>query len=92
MIRASALPVTWHKSSYSTNGGNCIEIGSALPVTWRKSSYSTNGGDCVEIGKGVPSLVPVRDSKTPDGRALVFPADGWSSFVTAVQCGELPAA
>lgn len=24
------LPVTWRKSSYSTNGGDCIEIGEGL--------------------------------------------------------------
>ncbi|MGI5375631.1 DUF397 domain-containing protein [Streptomyces sp. CA-251387] len=27
--------------------------------------------------------------KTPHGPALVFPASGWSSFVTAVKGGEL---
>ncbi|MFF4529685.1 DUF397 domain-containing protein [Streptomyces sp. NPDC001407] len=27
---ASQLPVTWRKSSYSTNGGDCIEIGEGL--------------------------------------------------------------
>jgi hypothetical protein len=62
---------------------------------WVRSSYSgSNGGQCLEFspsfaGSGV---VPVRDSKNPNGPALVLPADGWSSFVAAVQCGELPAA
>ncbi|WP_371481647.1 DUF397 domain-containing protein [Kitasatospora sp. NBC_00315] len=29
---ATTLPVTWHKSSHSSdNGGNCIEVGSGIP-------------------------------------------------------------
>ncbi|MBD0844613.1 DUF397 domain-containing protein [Streptomyces sp. TRM68416] len=59
---------------------------------WRKSSYSGNeSGSCVEVLDGYPSGVPVRDSKAPDGPALIFPAPGWSSFVAAVKGGELSA-
>lgn len=59
---------------------------------WRKSSYSNSeGGSCVEVLDGYPSGVPVRDSKTPHGPALVFPAAGWSSFVAAVKGGEFTA-
>lgn len=57
---------------------------------WRKSSYSGNeGGSCVEVLDGQPSGVPVRDSKTPHGPALLFPAAGWSAFVTAVRSHSL---
>ncbi|MFJ7588072.1 DUF397 domain-containing protein [Streptomyces sp. NPDC097617] len=53
---------------------------------WRKSTYSgSEGGSCVEVLDGYPSGVPVRDSKASHGPALVFPAAGWSSFVTAVK-------
>ncbi|WP_432186617.1 DUF397 domain-containing protein [Streptomyces sp. Tue6028] len=49
---------------------------------WRKSSYSNGeGGDCVEVAAGVPGVVPVRDSKVPDGPALVFPSAAWAGFV-----------
>ncbi|WP_405019048.1 DUF397 domain-containing protein [Kitasatospora sp. NBC_00070] len=52
-------------------------------VTWRKSSYSgANGGDCVEVGDGVPGLVPVRDSKDPEGPVLVFEANQWAAFAS----------
>ncbi|MEV7357697.1 DUF397 domain-containing protein [Kitasatospora sp. NPDC091276] len=57
-------------------------------ASWIKSSHSNNGGDCVEVAPGFPGLTPVRDSKDPEGPALVFPADAWSSFVAAVQAGE----
>ncbi|WP_431999407.1 DUF397 domain-containing protein [Streptomyces sioyaensis] len=85
---------TWVKSSYSdANGGQCLEFSPDL--AWRKSSYSdANGGECLEFSPTltrVHGVVPVRDSKNPDGPALVFPAGGWSSFVSAVQRGEFAA-
>ncbi|MGW2921178.1 DUF397 domain-containing protein [Streptomyces angustmyceticus] len=59
-------------------------------VQWRKSSYSNgDGGDCVEVADGFPGLVPVRDSKVPEGPALLIAADAWGGFVTAVKAGSL---
>ncbi|MFD8083041.1 DUF397 domain-containing protein [Kitasatospora sp. NPDC059722] len=55
---------------------------------WVKSRYSGNGGNCVEVAPEFPGLVPVRDSKDPNGPALVFPADAWRSFVAATAAGE----
>ncbi|MGW8374346.1 DUF397 domain-containing protein [Streptomyces sp. ODS28] len=58
---------------------------------WRKSSYS--GGDegsCVEVLDNLPAAVPVRDSKNPDGPALVFGEAAWSSFVSAAKNARLP--
>ncbi|MGY4743668.1 DUF397 domain-containing protein [Streptomyces sp. ATMOS53] len=53
---------------------------------WRKSSYSEGGAnDCVEIADGYPGIVPVRDSKTPTTRPLVFSGPSWSRFVAAVK-------
>ncbi|MFJ9676719.1 DUF397 domain-containing protein [Streptomyces sp. NPDC101194] len=58
---------------------------------WRKSSHSGNeGGSCVEVLDGHPTGVPVRDSKTPHGPALVFPTVGWSAFVAAVKDDDFP--
>lgn len=59
------------------------ELSTAL---WRKSSYSnTNGGNCVEITEDFPGIVPVRDSKTPWGPALIIPTDPWTTFVTSLK-------
>ncbi|MBD0674982.1 DUF397 domain-containing protein [Streptomyces sp. CBMA156] len=55
---------------------------------WVKSSYSNNGGNCVEVTADFPGLAPVRDSKDPQGPALVFPSEAWASFVAAVRSGE----
>ncbi|WP_031071243.1 DUF397 domain-containing protein [Streptomyces sp. NRRL WC-3742] len=57
-------------------------------AAWFKSSYSNNGGSCVEVAPNFPGLAPVRDSRDPQGPALVFAADAWKSFVTAVRLGE----
>lgn len=55
-------------------------------AVWRKSSYS-DGGDnnCVEVADGHPGIVPVRDSKAPEGHVLVFGASSWSAFVGGVK-------
>ncbi|MGW7251176.1 DUF397 domain-containing protein [Streptomyces decoyicus] len=85
---------TWVKSSYSEgNGGDCVEF--SRDFAWSKSSYSEgNGGACIEFSRALTQphgLVPVRDSKNPDGPALVFPAGGWSAFVSAVKDGQFSA-
>ncbi|MDH6134240.1 hypothetical protein P3T37_003642 [Kitasatospora sp. MAA4] len=60
-------------------------------ASWRKSSFSTNGGECIEVADGFPGVMPVRDSKDPQGPALVFPAVSFASFVAAVKSGEFGA-
>jgi Domain of unknown function (DUF397) len=60
---------------------------------WSKSSYSSSsGGDCIEFSRIFAhiGIVPVRDSKDPQGPALAFSSAAWSSFVAAVKAGELP--
>ncbi|KUL27222.1 DUF397 domain-containing protein [Streptomyces regalis] len=71
---------TWHKSSYSQGGDNCLEV-----ARWRKSTYSQGGGDCLEVADGHPTVVPVRDSKNPHGPKLIFRASAWAAFVEAVR-------
>ncbi|WP_282694714.1 DUF397 domain-containing protein [Streptomyces sp. CC208A] len=51
-------------------------------ATWIKSSYSGNdGGNCVEIAPGPTDRVPIRDSKAPEGPAVVFERTAWDTFV-----------
>ncbi|MET8045628.1 DUF397 domain-containing protein [Micromonospora sp. NPDC005215] len=58
-------------------------------VTWRRSTRSSaNGSDCVEVGE-MSSGFAVRDSKDPDGPALLFDRDAWSSFVTGLRRGPV---
>jgi Domain of unknown function (DUF397) len=67
----------WRKSSYSNNGGECVEV-----ATWRKASRSGNGGDCVEAGVAEPGRVLVRDTTDREGGTLNFTADAWHAFAT----------
>ncbi|MER7826627.1 DUF397 domain-containing protein [Streptomyces sp. NPDC096097] len=54
-------------------------------ANWHKSSYSDGtGGDCLEVADGCPDLVPVRDSKQPEGPHVVFHAQAWARFVAAL--------
>ncbi|MFJ8672582.1 DUF397 domain-containing protein [Streptomyces sp. NPDC093589] len=53
---------------------------------WRKSSYSNGeGGNCIEVADGLPGVVPVRDSRAPQGPVPVVPAAGRTSFVAGVK-------
>ncbi|MFG2027473.1 DUF397 domain-containing protein [Streptomyces sp. NPDC048825] len=39
----------------------------------------------MEVAPDFPAVVPVRDSKTPDGPVLLIDRSAWSSFVSAVR-------
>ncbi|MFJ8045174.1 DUF397 domain-containing protein [Kitasatospora sp. NPDC096147] len=62
------------------------------PFDFRKSSYSGgSGGNCIEPAVNLArssGVVGVRDSKDPEGPALVFPAAAWAAFASAVAEGE----
>lgn len=56
-----------------------------LGAAWYKSSYSgSDQSSCVEIADLRAGLgkVAVRDSKDPDGAALVFESAAFAAFVT----------
>jgi Domain of unknown function (DUF397) len=58
-------------------------------AVWRKSSYSSgNGGQCVEVARNLPGVVAVRDSKNPEGSALVFTPQDWRTFLEGVRADE----
>ncbi|WP_405016594.1 DUF397 domain-containing protein [Kitasatospora sp. NBC_00070] len=60
-----------------------IELESAQ---WQKSSYSNgDGGNCIEPALNLAAehgIVPVRDSKDPEGPVLVFEASQWTAFAS----------
>ena len=74
----------WRKSTYSNNGGACVEIAALDAATWRTSTRSGNGGNCVEIA-GAGHVIAVRDSKNPDGPHLDFGPQQWASFVATLK-------
>ena len=57
---------------------------------WFTSSYSSNGGQCVQVAANLVApqgIVPVRDSKSPTGPVLGFPADAFTAFIAGVKTG-----
>ncbi|UNO42364.1 DUF397 domain-containing protein [Streptomyces sp. MST-110588] len=51
---------------------------------WYKSSYSDNGGTCVEVAANLAmshGVVPVRDSKDPNGPVLTFTLTAFTGLV-----------
>ncbi|MCI3933136.1 DUF397 domain-containing protein [Streptomyces sp. AN091965] len=58
---------------------------------WFTSSYSNNGGQCIEIAANLLAargIVPVRDSKRPDGPVVDVRADAFASFVNGLKAGR----
>jgi hypothetical protein len=51
----------------------------------RKSKRSTNDGNCVEVADNLPGVVAVRDSKDPDGGALVLSRDTFRGLLDFVK-------
>ena len=62
---------------------------SQLPVAeWRKSSYSNPSGNCVEIARLPGRRVAVRNSRYPDGPALILTVAQWLPFLAAIRAGN----
>jgi Domain of unknown function (DUF397) len=61
----------------------------AIPSTWIKSSFSgPTGGDCVEVAFLDDGQVAMRNSRCPDGPALVFTQAEWTAFVGGLRDGQ----
>lgn len=58
-------------------------------LTWLKSSYSgPTGGNCVEVAFLSEGNVAVRNSRYPDGPALVFTKAEWQAFLAGARDDE----
>ncbi len=64
---------------------NHVDLTTAV---WRKSQRSNGQANCVEVASNLPGIVAVRDSKDPDGPALVFTTDEWRAFISGARAGE----
>jgi hypothetical protein len=68
---------------------NGITASELTGVTWRKSSRSgPTGGNCVQIAVLAGGDVAMRNSRDPDGPALIFTPAEWEAFRGGVADGE----
>ncbi|MFC5799189.1 DUF397 domain-containing protein [Streptomyces formicae] len=60
-------------------------------VTWIKSSHSNATGNCVELAALPDGQVAVRNSRDPQGPALVYTRDEVEAFVAGARGGDFDA-
>jgi Domain of unknown function (DUF397) len=68
-----------------TNGVAATELGQ---LTWRKSTASNPSGNCVEVAELPDGQIAVRNSRYPDGPALVYTHAEIAAFLAGVRNGE----
>lgn len=61
---------------------------SSLAVRWTKSRHSNAEGNCVEVAVLARGDVAVRNSRDPDGPALVYTPAEVAAFLAGVKDGE----
>jgi hypothetical protein len=68
---------------------NGVQASSLAGVRWRKSARSgPTGGNCVEVAFLAGGDVALRNSRQPDGPALVFTTAEWDAFIGGARDGE----
>lgn len=77
-MRGDSSRAVWRKSSHSSNGCNCVEVG------------ARRCGDAAGHAAAWDHMVcAVRDSKDPDGPRLYFTRREWETFTRSVKDGTL---
>jgi hypothetical protein len=70
----------------STSGGTSP---GDITAPWIKSSHSgPTGGNCVEVAFLSDGDVAMRNSRHPDGPALIFTRAEWNAFLGGARDGE----
>ncbi|MFC5910183.1 DUF397 domain-containing protein [Streptacidiphilus monticola] len=57
-------------------------------VVWQKSELSNSQGDCVELARLADGDIAVRNSRFPDGPALVYTRAEIAALLHGVKAGE----
>lgn len=68
-----------------SNGMPATEL---MDARWRKSKYSGAMGNCVEVATLGSGEIAVRNSRFPEGPALVYTRDEIAAFLAGAKDGE----
>jgi Domain of unknown function (DUF397) len=87
---ASALPgsATGERDVKVDLAYNGMRASRLRAAVWRKSRYSNPSGNCVEAADLPAGDVAVRNSRFPDGPALIFTRAEWEAFVQGARYGD----
>ena len=66
---------------------NGVQASLLHAAAWRKSSHSNPSGNCAEAAD-LNDGVALRNSRFPDGPALVFTSAEWDAFLRGVKDGD----
>jgi Domain of unknown function (DUF397) len=67
---------------------NGVPAGQLPGARWRKSARSSAQGNCVELAKLAGAEVAIRNSRHPQGPALVFTEAELDAFLEGVKDGD----
>jgi hypothetical protein len=67
---------------------NGMKAGDLGQLEWRKSSASNPSGNCVEAAALPDGSVALRNSREPDGTALIYTRAEIAAFLAGVRNGE----
>ncbi|MFC9087823.1 DUF397 domain-containing protein [Nocardiopsis dassonvillei] len=70
---------------------NGVPAGRLPKVVWTKSSWSNPDGNCVEVAALPDGDIAVRNSRDPQGPALVYTPAEIEAFVRGAKTGDFDA-
>jgi hypothetical protein len=70
---------------------NGVQASSIAGAQWIKSGRSNQSGNCVEVAQLADGSVAVRNSRHPDGPALVYTKAEITAFVGGAKDGDFDA-
>jgi hypothetical protein len=101
-INSVHMQVLLHRTASNRRGGasatvkgltvntayNGVQASKLHQVAWRKSTHSNPSGNCVEAAQLPAGEVAVRNSRFPDGPALIFTRAEWDAFLLGARDGD----
>ena len=85
---AAGLSVRLPREAQMHHTMNGVPAGELLGVTWQKSGRSNPSGNCVELAKLPHGGIAVRNSRDPQGPALIYTRAEIEAFILGARDGD----